>query len=60
MKGDAKPVLKLFSKGNDVSLAGGFCGFVQSYEQVAKAIEFAASQFREGQISIESLAKVVT
>lgn len=59
-KGDAKPVLDLLSRGDDVSLAGGFCGFVQSFEQVAKAIEFAASQFKEGQVTFESLAKVVT
>jgi ketosteroid isomerase-like protein len=60
VNGDAKPLLKLLSKGNDVSLAGGFGGFVQSNEQVAKAFEFAAPQFKEGHISFESLTKVVT
>lgn len=33
---------------------------MQGYDQVAKAIEFAATQFREGKVSFDSLAKVVT
>jgi len=48
-KGNPKPVFALLSRGNDGSLAGGFGGFTHGYNQVAKAIEFAAMQFREGQ-----------
>lgn len=59
-KGNPKPILALLSPGNDTSLAGGFGGFAHGYDQVAKAIEFAATQFREGQMGFESLAKVVT
>lgn len=59
-KGNPKPVIALLSRKNDVSLAGGFGGFAHGYDQVAKNIEFAATQFREGQIRFESLAKVVT
>ena len=33
---------------------------MHGYSQVAKAIEFAATQFREGQVNFETLAKVVT
>ena len=59
-KGDAEYVLELLSKGNEVSLPGGFGGFAQGYDQVSKAIRFAATQFREGQIMFDGLAKVVT
>ena len=59
-RGNPKTVIALLSHGNDVSLAGGFGGFTHGYDQVAKAIEFAATQFREGQMGFESLAKVVT
>lgn len=58
--GNPKLVNALLSHGNDTSLAGGFGGFVHGYDQVAGAIEFAAAQFKEGKISFESLAKVVT
>jgi len=58
--GDAKPVIALLSRKSDVSLAGGFGGFVHGYDQVSKAIEFAATQFREGKVSFDNLAKVVT
>jgi ketosteroid isomerase-like protein len=59
-KGNPKPVIALLSHGNDTSLAGGFGGFTHGYDQVAKNIEFAATQFKEGKISFESLAKIVT
>ena len=59
-KGNPKPVVALLSHGEDTSLAGGLGGFVHGYDQVAKAIEFAATQFREGQVNFETLAKVVT
>ena len=59
-KGNPKPIIALVSHGNDVSLAGGFGGFTHGYDQVAKNIEFAATQFKEGLITFENLAKVVT
>jgi ketosteroid isomerase-like protein len=59
-RGNPNPVIALLSHGNDVSLAGGFGGFTHGYDQVAKAIEFAATQFKEGQMGFENLAKVVT
>ena len=59
-KGNPEPVIALLSRGSDISLAGGFGGFTHGYDQVAKNIEFAATQFKEGQISFESLAKVMT
>ena len=58
--GDPKPVIALLSHRDDVSLAGGFGGFMRGYDQVAKAIEFAATQFKEGKVSFDNLANVVT
>ena len=59
-KGNPEPVNALLSRGGDVSLAGGFGGFTHGFKQVAENIQFAAAQFKEGKISFESLAKVVT
>ena len=59
VKGDPKPVIALLSHGSDVSLAGGFGGVTRGWEQVTKNIEFAASQFKEGQIRFETMAKYV-
>ena len=59
-KGNPKPIIALLSSRNDVSLAGGFGGFTHGYDQVTRNIEFAATQFKEGLISFENLAKVVT
>ena len=59
-RGNPKPVIALLSHENDTSLAGGFGGFMHGYDQVAKAVEFAATQFKEGQMGFENLAKVVT
>jgi ketosteroid isomerase-like protein len=58
--GNAGPVLALLSHRGDVSLAGGFGGFTHGYDQVVKNIEFAASQFKEGKVYFDNLAKVVT
>lgn len=59
-RGNAEPVNALLSHGDDVTLAGGFGGCTHGFEQVAKNIQFASSQFREGTISFEMLAKVMT
>ncbi len=56
-KGNPEPVIALLFRGDDASLAGGFGGFTHGWEEVAKNIRFAASQFKEGQISFKSLAK---
>ncbi len=59
-RGNAEPVNSLLSHEDDVTLAGGFGGCTHGFEQVAKNIEFAATQFRAGTISFEKLSKVVT
>ena len=58
--GNPKLVIALLSHRGDVSLAGGFGGFTHGHDQVAKAIEFAATQFKEGKVNFDNLAKVVT
>ena len=59
-RGNPGPVNGLLSRSGDVSLAGGFGGFMQGYDRVSKAIEFASTQFREGKVSFNPLARVVT
>ncbi len=58
-KGNPKPVNALLSHRDDVSLAGGFGGVTRGWEEVAKNVEFAASNF-EGQITFKNLAKYAT
>ncbi len=59
-KGDPEPVNALLSHEDEVSLAGGFGGCTRGFKQVTKNIEFAATQFKEGEVNFEGLTKVVT
>ncbi len=62
IKGNPGPVKKLFSHRDDVTLANPLVGLpATGWEQVAKTIEHAASQFRDGEnVGFEILAKYVT
>ena len=61
LKGNPEPVNKLWSRREDVSLANPFGPPARGWEQVAKIIEHAASQVRDGELtSIEIVAKHVT
>ncbi len=61
LKGNPEPVKKLWSRREDVSLANPFGPPARGWEQVAKIIEHAASQVRDGELtSIEIVAKYVT
>ncbi len=57
-KGNAAPIVGMLSP--DASLAGGYGGFSHGRQEVAAFIEFAATQFREGKMEFESLARVET
>jgi ketosteroid isomerase-like protein len=59
-KGNPGPANALLSRRGDVSLAGGFGGVTRGWEDVSKNIEFASSQFKQGRISFENLAKYAT
>jgi len=60
-KGNPEPMKKLWSHRQDVSLANPWGPPVRGREQVARAREHTASQFRDGELtSIENVAKYVT
>ena len=61
LKGNPEPVNKLWSHREDVSLANPFGPPARGWERVAKIIDHAASQVRDGELtSIEIVAKHVT
>ncbi len=61
LKGNPEPVNKLWSRRDDVSLANPLGPPARGWKQVAKIIEHAASQVRDGELtSIEIVAKHVT
>ena len=61
LKGNPEPVQNLFSHRGDATLANPYGPPVRGWEQVAKTIEHAASQVRDGELtSIEPVAKHVT
>jgi ketosteroid isomerase-like protein len=61
VKGDPKPVQALFSHREDVSLANPHGPPVRGWEEVAKAIEHAASARRDGRATgSEIVAKNMT
>jgi ketosteroid isomerase-like protein len=61
MKGNPEPVQRLFSHRDDASLANPQGPAVRGWEQVAEAMERAASTRRDGRfVGFETLAKYVT
>jgi ketosteroid isomerase-like protein len=61
VKGNPEPVKKLFSNREDVTLANPLGPPAHGWEQVAKTIDRAASNFRDGEmVSFENVAKYVT
>ena len=61
VKGNPEPVKKLYSHREDASLANPLGPAARGWEQVAQAIERAASNFRDGElVSVETVAKYVT
>jgi ketosteroid isomerase-like protein len=61
MKGNPEPVKKCYSQQQDVTLGDPFGPFVRGWEQVAAAIDDAASHFRDGEmVEAETLKSYVT
>ena|SRR5215208_1848400 len=61
VKGNPKPVQKMFSHREDVSLANPFGPPARGWERVAEAQERGASVFRDGEIyAFEIVARYVT
>ncbi len=61
VKGNPEPAQKLFSCRDDVSLANPLGPPARGWEQVAKTMERAASNFTDGEmVGFENVAKYVT
>ena len=61
LKGNPEPLLELWSRRDDVTLANPFGPPVRGWDEVAKVTEHAASQVRDGQlVSVEIIAKHVS
>ena len=61
LKGNPEPVKKLWSHGEEVSLANPYGPPVRGWEQVAEVMDHAASQVRDGEfVGSEIIAKYVT
>ena len=61
LKGNPEPVLELWSRRDDVTLANPYGGVAHGWEEVVEASEQAASTSRDGELaSAEIVAKHVT
>ena len=58
--GDPAPVLKLFSKRDDVVLCNPFRPFAHGPAEVAETTGAAASHFSDGEYAFETIEKFVT
>lgn len=56
-RGSPKPLIALYSQRDDVTLAAGMGGVTRGAENVIKATESAATQFREGRTSFDTITK---
>jgi ketosteroid isomerase-like protein len=60
VKGNPEPMQMMFSHQEDVTLANPFGPPARGWEQVGATMERAASNFRDGEVSFEIVAKYVT
>lgn len=59
-KGDPEPVKALWSHSDDVVLANPFGDAVRGWQQVADALDYASSRFRDGDVtSFETVGRYV-
>lgn len=57
-RGDPAPVKMIFSRRDDVTLANPFGLVAHGWKQVADALDFASSRFRDGEVmSFETIAE---
>ena len=60
-RGAPEPVKGIFSHHEDVTLANPFGPAVRGWKDVVKALDFASSRFRDGEVpKFESVAEYVT
>src|SRR5436190_19976453 len=61
VKGDPEPKKRLYSKGDDATLANPLGPAARGWNQVAQAMERAASQLREGEaVAFERISQFAT
>ena len=60
VKGDAGPVLEVFSRREDVVLCNPFRPFARGPREVAEAVEQAASHYADGVCEFETVAAFAT
>ena len=61
LKGNPEPVLELWSRRDDVTLANPYGGVAHGWEQVVEASEHAASTSRDGElVRVEVVEKYVS
>ena len=60
VKGNPEPAKAIFSGRDDVSLANPFGGIMRGHKAVADAVDKAASVYREGTATFETIVKYVT
>jgi len=61
MRGDPEPKKKMFSRGDDVTLANPLGPPVRGWSQIAETLEGVASQFRDGEpIDFARVSEFVT
>ena len=61
MKGSAEGYKRVYSRRDDVTLANPFGPPARGWDEVAKTLERAASQFRDGEATgFENVAKYIT
>ena len=57
-RGDPEPVMQIFSRRDDVTLANPFGRAVRGWKQVSEALRFASARFRDGAVtSFETIAE---
>jgi len=60
-RGDPEPAKNLFSRRDDVTLANPFGPTVRGWQAVARALDHAAAQFREGEpTEVTTVAEYLT
>lgn len=60
VKGDPRPAIELFSRRDDATLANPFGPPQRGWEQIAKASEDAAANFKGGSLRFEEVSRYTT
>jgi ketosteroid isomerase-like protein len=59
LRGNAEPIKHLYSHRDDVTVLGGFGGFERGWSEVEPRLDWAASQFSDGNFEQEVVSTIV-